>query len=416
MSAALFSAAICFCAASVTGRLFEAEISSLAISLSLSIVAYFSWFFLFLGKLFWLPFDAISRAITIRKRAKKIGSNPNMIKIAVTGSFGKTTVKEYLKKMLERDFKVLATPLSYNTPLGVCKAAKELTEDVEVFIVEMGARKRGDIKKLCEIVKPDVGIITGICSQHLETFGSVEEVKATKNELIEALPLDGYAVFSADSEGSVQLYEKCPIAKSLVGRNGKEIRTLNEREDRRGLRFDLALNGEIFRINADAFGEGVMTNVCLAAAVALKVGVSARKIALVARGLKNPPHRLNVTRNAFGATIIDDGYNANEQSVKAAAKVLSHFGGMKFVVTPGIVEGGEFGKELNREVGRVLALAADEIIAVGVNGEDIAVGAGRDASVVKVKNLDEAKKRLSTKLKRGDAVLFLNDVPDAYGV
>lgn len=368
-----------------------------------------------LGYYVLLPYDFAALKLSVKKCRKKLGKYPNLIRIGITGSYGKTTVKNILAEMLSAKFKVVKTPLSYNTPLGICIAAKNITEETEIFIAEMGARKRGDIKELCEIVKPDVGVITGICGQHLETFLTLENVKMAKNELIEALPPDGYAFFGSDSEGSCELYETCAKRKFIAGRKEGFVHGVSYSDDADGAVIELSLNGKSYKTRTFLRGEHNLGNICLAAAVAMKLGVKPEKIVLAITRLKPEKHRLEVFR-ANGITIIDDSYNANVESVKAAAKVLKSFDGKKFVVTPGVVEGGEKSAEINKLVGQVLSTAADEIIAVGKNSNELFEGVNDDVEFVAVKNIDEAKTVLYEKIKNGDVVLFLNDVPDRYGV
>ena len=362
-----------------------------------------------------LPYDFAALKLSVRKCRKMLEKYPELIRIGITGSYGKTTVKNILAEMLSAKYKVVKTPLSYNTPLGICIAAKNITEETEIFIAEMGARKRGDIKELCDIVKPDVGVITGICGQHLETFKTVENIKRAKNELIEALPPDGYAFFSSDSEGSSELYETCAKRKFIAGRKEGIVHGVSYGDDADGAIIELSLGGKIYKTRTFLRGEHNLGNICLAAAAAMKLGVQPEKIVLAITRLKPEKHRLEVFR-ANGITIIDDSYNANVESVKAAAKVLKSFDGKKFVVTPGIVEGGGKSADINKLVGRVLSGAADEIVAVGKNSGELFEGVNDDVGFVAVKDIEEAKKVLYEKIKNGDVVLFLNDVPDRYGV
>lgn len=368
-----------------------------------------------LGYYVLLPYDFIAFKLSVRKCKKKFEKYPELIRIGITGSYGKTTVKNILSEMLSAKYKVVKTPLSYNTPLGICIAAKNITRETEIFIAEMGARKRGDIKELCDIVKPDVGVITGICGQHLETFKTLENVKKAKNELIEALPPDGYAFFSSDGEGSRELYDKSAKRKIIAGRKEGLVHGVSYSDDADGVIIELSLDKTTYETRTFLRGEHNLGNICLAAAVALKLGVPPEKIILAITRLKPEKHRLEVFASN-GITIIDDSYNANVESVKAAAKVLKSFGGKKFVVTPGIVEGGESSSEINKLVGRVLSGAADEIIAVGKNSDGIFEGVNDDVGFVAVKDIEGAKKILYEKIKKGDVVLFLNDVPDRYGV
>ncbi|MBO6263034.1 MAG: UDP-N-acetylmuramoyl-tripeptide--D-alanyl-D-alanine ligase, partial [Clostridia bacterium] len=134
-----------------------------------------------------MPFDRLNYILSINKCKKKLAKKNDLIKIGITGSCGKTSVKNILAAMLSVDYKVYATPKSYNTPLGICKSVSKMNDDTEVFIAEMGARNKGDIKELTNIVKPEIGVITGVTEQHLETFGSLENIKDTKFELIDGL-------------------------------------------------------------------------------------------------------------------------------------------------------------------------------------------------------------------------------------
>ena len=198
------------------------------------------------------------------------------------------------------------------------------------------------------------------------------------------------------------------------------VESVEERED--GTHIAMNIGGKAYSFTTELRGRANAGNICLAAAVALKTGVSPERIVVAAERLKPSPHRLEVIR-ANGVIIIDDSYNANVESVKAAAEVLGCFKGKKYVVTPGVVEGGASAEKINADVGEILSRVADEIIAVGFNSADIAEGADKGAdkgthkrtAVVEANNIEEAKTILNAKLKKGDAVLFLNDIPDRYG-
>lgn len=362
------------------------------------------------------PCDALIYKREAVKCEKTLKSKNNLIKIGITGSCGKTTVKKYLLEFLKEKYMVYATPKSFNTPMGICLAVKDMPPDTEVFIAEMGAKRKGDIAELCNIVKPSIGVITAIEKQHLETFGSLENIKNTKNELIEGLATDGYAVFSADSEGSRELFERAKVKKSCVGIKGDGKATArNIRYEGGRLFFDLILGGKKFPIKSKLIGRHNVTNICLAAAVAMRLGVSPPSIARRVKELIPPEHRLNIISGANGVTVIDDGYNANLKGIEGAAEALGSFGGSKYAVTSGIVEAGAESREMNERVGETLAKTADYIVAVGKNSEAILDGARKNnCEGVSVKTLDEAKEILKKRVKRGDTVIFINDLPDKY--
>ncbi len=125
-----------------------------------------------------------------------VQSMRNLLVIGITGSYGKTSVKHFLHTVLAQQFNVLMTPESFNTPMGVTRTVRSsLSPTHDIFIAEMGAKQTGDIKELCDLAQPKMGIITSIGPQHLETFKTLENVQATKFELVESLPADGTAFF-----------------------------------------------------------------------------------------------------------------------------------------------------------------------------------------------------------------------------
>ncbi len=387
----------------------------LAVSLTLSALCALTPVLIVSGYFVMFPYDRAIYKISVSKCKNELAKRKDLIKIGITGSYGKTSVKNILEKMLSAKYKVVATPLSYNTPLGICRSVKNLTPSVEIFIAEMGARKVGDIKELCEIVRPDIGVITGICGQHLETFKTLENVKRAKNELIEALPVDGAAFFDTDKKEAAELFAKCPITKFSAGANGDDAYAKTIREEKNGTYIEMVLGGNTYSFKTELRGRHNAANICLAALVAYKLGVLPERIIAEAVRLKPVPHRLEV-KETGGITVIDDSYNANIEGVKAAAEVLGSLSGKKFVVTPGMVECGEGAAELNETVGEILSSVADVIFAVGNNARHIANGAAYKCEVDKVENLEEATEKLRLKLKKGDVVLFLNDLPDKYGV
>lgn len=363
----------------------------------------------------WLPYERILYRYFVNRCKKNLSKNKKLIRIGITGSAGKTSVKNYLYEMLSVDYKTYATPKSFNTPLGICIAVKEMPKDTEVFIAEMGARKRGDIKTLCDIVRPSVGIITSITKQHMETFGTVENLKKTKFELIEGLTGDSVGVFSSDDEGARSLYERAEVKKISAGINGVAVRAENIKLTPTGTEFTIIIGGERYPVRAKLLGRANVTNICVSASVAYELGVSPERIVLAIGRLKPPPHRLEFYTAPSGVTVIDDGYNANLKGVMSSAEMLKEFDGRKFAVVSGIAEGGKYSEELNEEVGKALKDAVAVLVAVGTYSDFIINGAkGGKCRILKVSDLKNAESVLKSELKRGDTVIFINDLPDSY--
>lgn len=357
------------------------------------------------------PYDRIKYLLTIRKAKKKLSENKNLKVIFVTGSFGKTTTKRYLYELLKDDYKTVATPKSFNTPIGICLSIKDINADTQIFIAEAGARRAGDIKTLCRIVRPDISVVTGIAPQHIETFKSIENIIAEKGEAVNGLKDGGLAVVSIETHGGKVIYDRAKSDKIPVGSGETaNVKFRNVKFSAYGSSFDIMCGEKTLEITAPFVGIHNVVDFTLAAAVAIKLGVRAEKIVNIAGTLTPPKHRFSVSVSGGGVTIIDDGYNANIEGIKSGAESLKYFGGKKFAVFSGIVEGGTKSYELNSEAGRVLSENCDRLIAVGRLADEIL----SDAKGERTEDLDGAKEILKKEVRRGDTVAFFSDLPDRY--
>ena len=358
--------------------------------------------------------------------AKRIlRSMPNLTIIGVTGSFGKTSTKHYLYRILSERYNVLMTPGNFNTTLGVIRTVREhLKPHHQIFIVEMGAKQVGDIKEICDLVHPTIGVVTAVGEMHLETFGSVENVLRTKFELIDSLPADGLGVVNLDSEAiaAAKLSYPCRI----VG-YGVEA----EKADYRAEQINYTPAQTTFSIKSGATlreeysthlaGRGNILNLLAAVAVAdvLQVPEALQKRAM--RQIEQIEHRLSIKRTAGGITIIDDAYNSNPAGAKMALEVLRDFntGGRKIVVTPGFVEMGDSQYRNNKALGVNIAAAADIAIVVNrVNRDAIVEGLGEAGfaaeKIIQTDSFAEASAYLATTMRAGDVILYENDLPDSF--
>jgi UDP-N-acetylmuramoyl-tripeptide--D-alanyl-D-alanine ligase len=266
----------------------------------------------------------------------------------ITGSNGKTTVKEMVAAVLRLEGDVLATRGNYNNELGVPLTLFELEPRHRFAVLEMGASKAGDIAYLAKIAQPDLGLITNIGPAHLGGFGSEKGVALAKGEMYASLPAGGTAVINAD-EPWCDLWKDMNTATNVLtfGREpGADIR-LVEQDGRSVIRtpageFEprLRLPGEHNRVNAAA-----------ATAVALAMGLDLRKISEGLASVKPVPGRLNLLRTPSGWTVIDDTYNANPASLYSALQVLAGMQGKPWLVLGDMKELGEDSRKLHREVG-----------------------------------------------------------------
>ena len=356
----------------------------------------------------------------VKKCTLKLKEREDLIKIGITGSYGKTSVKEILKVILSEKYKVSATPLSYNTPLGISKTVKRFDGTEEVFIAEMGARRVGDIKKLTEIVSPNIAVITGVVCQHLETFNKIENIKKTKYELIEHM-VDGKAIFSCDNPATREMFKKCKKPSVLAGVNTKSkphVYATDIVVSENGTAFTLHIGENTASCSTMLLGKHNVSNICLAVAVADTLGITISEISSAISRIQPIKHRLELIKSN-GLYVLDDSYNANPEGVKSAIDVLKTFKGNKYVVTPGIVELGFLENEKNLEFGKLLSKVATGVILVGraraLKIREGLLESGFNAdNIYMVSSLDEAKNMISEIAKEGDVVLFENDLPDKY--
>lgn len=351
----------------------------------------------------------------------KIDSRKDLIKIGITGSYGKTSTKFALLTILSEKYNVLASPASFNTPMGLSRIINNnLTEKHQVFIAEMGARHVGDIKELVELVHPKYGMLTSVGPQHLETFGSVENIANTKNELIVGLPEDGMAFFADDGAIVNELYDRCKVKKVLTGINGGGIhlRAENLRVTTNGSKFDLVtMDGQVKPCTTRLLGRHNIANIVLAASVALELGLTLDEIGAGIRKIAPVEHRLQLIKGAM--TVIDDAFNANPSGAQEALRVLSGFPQNRIIITPGFVEQGEAEEELNYQFGRQMAGKVDIAILVGKNHakplrDGLLAEGFPEKQIFSVPSLDEATVVLRQVGKAGDTVLFENDLTDNY--
>ena len=360
--------------------------------------------------------------------AKRIlRSMPDLKIIGVTGSFGKTSTKHYLYRILSEKYNVLMTPGNFNTTLGVIRTVREhLKPHHQVFIVEMGAKQLGDIKEICDLVHPQIGVVTAVGEMHLETFHSVENVRRTKFELIDALPEKGLAVVNMDSEHIAS--KVINHHSALVGYGVKNLdadyRAVNINYSNTATSFDVDCQGDVREGYATHLvGRGNILNLLAAVAVADHLGVSEAQQKRAMRQIEQIEHRLSLKRTAGGVTIIDDAYNSNPTGANMALEVLSSFtrpkGSRRIVVTPGFVELGERQAELNHELGKAMAQACDVAIVVNrTNRESITSGLREqgfpEEQIFQMDSFAEASALLAQKLQVGDVILYENDLPDSF--
>ena len=369
------------------------------------------------------PLEKLISNSYINRAKKKLDEYKNLKVIGITGSYGKTSVKNILSIILSEKYKVCSTPASYNTPLGLAKTIlSNLEEKDEIFIAEMGAKQRFDISELCEMTKPEIGIITGVGNQHLLTFGNIENVAKTKAELAKYIEKkNGKLFINVDFLPARELAKKYKnsINVSVLDIEGLDICAKNIKTTKNGSSFDLCYDNKVQKCETILLGEHNISNILLASRVAIELGLSLEEIAVGISKLVTIAHRLEILKSTSTYTIIDDAYNSSVEGSKASLNVLSKFDGKKFVITPGLVELGKEQFNANFEFGKDMASVCDYVIIdSSINYDAISSGlifAGFDEDkIIQVVNLSQAVEMLGKYATNNDVVLFENDLPDNY--
>ncbi|MCL1848754.1 MAG: UDP-N-acetylmuramoyl-tripeptide--D-alanyl-D-alanine ligase [Clostridiales bacterium] len=343
----------------------------------------------------------------IRDAKKILAGHPGLKVIGITGSYGKTSTKHILGQLLGPELEVLVTPESYNTTMGVVRTIREnLAATHQVFVVEMGAKKPGDVKEICDVVRPEMGILTSIGEMHLETFGSMDKVIQTKYELAEAVGSDGMMFVN----GSNDYIREKPLnqphilygmgdaadggALGEAGGMADSETADSETADSEGFvhpldvwaekivcgpfgsRFTIKFaNGSGMGCETRLLGKHNVLNIVAAVSVAVHLGLGESHergmglydLAVKISKLEPVAHRLQLLPPGGKYQIIDDAYNANPEGALEALEVLGSFPGYRVLVTPGLVELGEREEEANYTLGEQAAAHCDYLIFVGQN-------------------------------------------------
>lgn len=388
----------------------------------IGVIPLFLPIFVFLAYFINYPIEKIISNSYLKKAKRKLNSLNDVKVIGITGSYAKTTVKNILYVILSEKYKVCATPSSYNTPLGLSKTIlSKLNETDEIFLAEMGAKQPKDILELCNMVSPQIGIITGIGNQHLLTFGSLENIKKTKAEIADFVcQNDGKLFINIDGKFAEEVSENYKTA-SLVSleKNVGKLLIENLKVGKEGSEFELVMSNKKVKCKTMLLGKHNVSNILLASNVAYKMGLSLEEISAGISKLLPTSHRLEIVKANLPYTIIDNAYNSSVEGSKASLDVLANFSGNKIVITPGLVELGTEQFNSNFEFGKNMAGVCDYVIIdSAINYDAISSGlifAGFDESkIIQAGSLNQSVELLAKIVKDGDVVLFENDLPDNY--
>ncbi|MBN1092415.1 UDP-N-acetylmuramoyl-tripeptide--D-alanyl-D-alanine ligase [Blastococcus sp. TML/M2B] len=335
--------------------------------------------------------------------------------IGLTGSSGKTSTKDLLGQVLATAGETVSPPGSYNNDIGMPLTVLGADEGTRYLVLEMGARGPGHIARLCAVARPDIGIVLNVGSAHLGEFGSAEVIAQAKGELVEALPESGTAVLNADD---ARVLGMAPRTRARVVTTGRaataDVRAVDVALDdsARG-RFTLVAGGEEHPVALRVVGEHQVANALSAAAAALAAGMAPAAVAAaLSEAGPRSRWRMEVTRRPDGVTVVNDAYNANPESMRAALAAVAGMPATRRIAVLGaMAELGPGAAAEHERLGRDAAAAGiDLVVAVGPDAVGIADGAaaaGRRPGEESVLVPDRAAARqlVSEVLRPGDVVL-----------
>jgi UDP-N-acetylmuramoyl-tripeptide--D-alanyl-D-alanine ligase len=359
------------------------------------------------------PFErkAASRFVkSAQRRLDRVGP----MRVAITGSYGKTTIKGYVRHLAGTSKVIVASPASFNNTGGLSRTVNEmLAPDTEVFVAEMGTYGPGEIRDLCSWVRPDIAVLCNIGPVHLERFGSLDVIVTSKAEIFEGaatciLNIDAHGLtdIAASLRASGREVMTCSTSRSSSADITVTSHETSATVDISGFQHEVALP-------AQAAGE----NVACAIAVALSVGVTIETVVGLLPTIPGADHRCEVSVTPTGVTVVDDTYNSNPAGAAAALDALAAVETRRrVVVTPGMVELGKQQVPANADFGAAAGALANDVIIIGeTNKAALTSGATRGgAAIHHVRTRNEAVEWVRANLGAGDAVLYENDLPDHY--
>lgn len=385
----------------------------------------FFWF-LFLDKitpfviaifiiLFSLPGD-FYKDIIINRAIKKLSKYKKILVIGITGSYGKGSTKEYLAKILSYKFSVLSTYATYNTPIGIAKTILSgLTGETKIFVVEMGAYKKGEIAEMASMVKPKIGILTAVNDQHSSLFGSIANTKIAKYELIESLPRDGTALFNGNNPYTRVLYKTSNKKKILYCVNTDHEKVYSDvvatsvTADKYSISFTVRIkNKNVGQFTAPVLGKHNIENILPGIFIASTLGMSPREIR-EAVSMLSPLSKTMTPLIHEGVTFIDDTYNANPAAVLAALDYMKVYKGKKILVLQPMIELGKQAKNDHYEVAYEIGKVCQYLILTNKNfSESIERGVKDSKGKCHILFLlpKQIKEFISSHTKTGDVVVF----------
>lgn len=368
-----------------------------------------------------MPFEYLIKKKYESEARSILNKHNNLIKIGITGSYGKTSTKNIVTEILSNSYYTLKTPHSYNTPMGITRTLREnLKNTHEVFVCEMGADHVGDITYLMNMVKPKYGIVSSIGPQHLNTFMSIDNIVREKMREIEMLPEDGVGIINLDNDyiARYPIRNICKIISVGINNPNSDYLARNIVYSKEGTSFEVTINNEDYKFETVLLGEHNVLNILLAIALSVELQIEPNKIVEAVKNLSSIEHRLEA-KKINGYSFIDDAFNSNPSGCLYALKALSMMPNKRVIVTPGLIDLGEQENRANYDFGKNMLGLVDFVILVGKNQTKYIYKGLNDVNfnlenVVVVDSIYDAFNYVYSHFSSEDTILLENDLPDAF--
>lgn len=378
-----------------------------------AVAAYFSPLFVDVAAWIAAPWEKRNAQKFVTSAKKRLHQVAPKV-VAITGSYGKTSTKQYAAHLVSSTKSTFASPASFNNRGGLSKAVNEqLSPGTEVFIAEMGAYGFGEIAELCDIFPPDISVMTAIGPVHLERYGSEENIIKAKSEIFTKARV---AIINVDDPRIDALADALRSQGKTVWRVGSVTEDADVRVFAVGPKRTVTVKGRT--VFSGEMPEAPLTNVACAVAIAVELGVTDAVLAGRLPALPTPHHRQEIAISPEGVTVIDDTFNANPASVNRVIELIGQRGesAKRVIVTPGMVELGRQQHEDNKKFAKDAAAVVTDLVVVGRTNRAALVEGAREGGVtpVVVERLPEAVAWVRQNVGRGDAVAYVNDLPDHF--
>ena len=379
--------------------------------------------FLIGANLILLPFEKRKQNRFLEKAKEIISQNAPYV-IGITGSYGKTSTKEALARILQVTLgPTFWPPKSFNTLMGITREIRQrLVKGYKYAIIEMGAYQRGSIKNVCELTPPQAAIITGVGMCHLDRFGSLDAIRLAKSELAEALPSSGILVCNGDNEGACWIAKNCTRAKTYLygfDRSDFDCSVSDLRFSEAGTSFTLHWQGKSYEGKTPLVGKTALSNVIASFTMACALGANPEFVLATIATLEPVANRLQIKKEGE-VLYVHDAYNSNSVGFTSALEVMKELSGKRrIVMTPGMIELGERQEHENYEVAKLAGSCCDIALVVGKTNRQALMrgfidGGVNPSNVHMCDTREHAFDMIADLRQKEDIILIENDLTDIY--